>query len=76
MSDVYDLLVTDQQAEVSERRIAALEEIVAARWPWSWVLKRRLRHELRASVRGYSGNFFSRRAEHTTSQWLAQRAGP
>jgi hypothetical protein len=75
MSDVNDLLVTDQQAEQSERRIAALEEIVAARWPQSWVLKRRLRHELRASVHGYSGDFFGRRAEHTTSQWLARHSG-
>jgi hypothetical protein len=48
---------------------------VAASWPQSWILKRRLRRELRASVRGYSGDFFGRRAEHSTSQWLAQHSG-
>jgi hypothetical protein len=76
MSDVQDLLDTDQQDEVNERRLAALEEVMAARWPWRWALATRLRRELRASVRGYDGDFFARRAEHAMCQWMARRAGP
>jgi hypothetical protein len=74
--EVHELLVTDQLDELQEVRIAAVEEVLAAPWPRRLVAARRLRRHLRASVAGYSGSFFERRAEAVTSQWLAHRPQP
>lgn len=55
-----------RQAEMLERRIAALEEITAARWPRRIAVRRRLARDLRASVRGYGWagpEWFWRRAQ-------------
>jgi len=43
----------DWAADATENRIIRLEEIIAARWPRSMFLRRRLARELRASVAGY-----------------------
>jgi hypothetical protein len=41
---------TDDTVDMLEDRITALEELVFARWPRSWLLRRRLARELRASA--------------------------
>ena len=50
---VAESLMTDQLAEVLERRVTSLEELVFARWPRSIAVRRRLARDLRASVAGY-----------------------
>jgi hypothetical protein len=49
-----------------EARVTALEEIIAASGPRAWMLRRRLRRQLRASVAGYDwagGSWRDRRSE-------------
>jgi hypothetical protein len=56
----------DRFDEVRESRISALEEVIAARWPRSVLVKRRLRRRLRDIDRDYSWagqGFASRQAE-------------
>jgi hypothetical protein len=63
----------DRYAEDLEERVIRLEEIVAARWPRSWLLRRRLARELRASVSGYDDmppGFRARRLEAVGDQVL------
>ena len=58
-----------------ERRIAALEEITAARWPRRIMVRRRLARDLRASVRNYGWagpEWFWRRAQAIGDGWLEQ----
>ncbi|WP_300604774.1 hypothetical protein [Trebonia sp.] len=43
----------DWAIDVSEERLTRIEELIAASWPRSMMLRRRLRRELRASVAGY-----------------------
>lgn len=43
----------DEELDAMEERVIALEEIFAARWPRSWLLRWRYARELRASVAGY-----------------------
>ena len=50
----YSIDFSDRTIDICEDRISALEEIVAARWPRSWLLRRRLARSLRASVAGYA----------------------
>ena len=60
--------------EMLERRIAALEEIVAARWPRRILVRRRLARDLRASVRHYSWagpEWFWRRAQAAGDELIA-----
>jgi hypothetical protein len=45
--------MTDWGIDAVEDRVSALEEVIAARWPRSAVLRRRLRRGLRASGAGY-----------------------
>jgi hypothetical protein len=49
-----DFAWTMAHDQMLETRIAALEEVAAARWPRRWLLAARLGRQLRASVRGYS----------------------
>jgi len=64
----------DAYASVLERRVIRLEEIVAARWPRRWFLRRKLAREIRASVAiwdpGYidPGNFHGRRISWASDQ--------
>ncbi len=58
----------DAYAGVLERHVIRLEEVVAApRWPHSWLLRRRLAREIRASVATWDpayiprGDFYGRR---------------
>jgi hypothetical protein len=54
-----------------ENRISALEEVIAARWPRSVLVKRRLRRRLRQIDRDYSWagqSFASRQSEAMTYQ--------
>jgi hypothetical protein len=72
-----ELSVSDDLAELIERRVADMEEVLAAPWPRRLVLARRLRRSLRASVRGYegwAGDFFAQRAEAVMCRWLKHRA--
>jgi hypothetical protein len=64
------------QDEMLERRVAALEALVAARWPARISLRRRLARDLRASVRGYGWvgpEWFWRRAQAVSDEMGAQR---
>jgi hypothetical protein len=47
--------MTDRGLDALEDRIAALEEVIAARWPRSAVLRRQLRRELRSVDAQYAG---------------------
>jgi hypothetical protein len=47
-------------ADAQENRVIRLEEIIAARWPRSWLLRRRLARELRASVARYPEDLIPR----------------
>ena len=63
--------MTDRGLDALEERVAALEEVIAASWPRSAVLRRRLRAGLRASVAGYAWmppDFRRRRCE-----WMGER---
>jgi hypothetical protein len=59
----------DDIASMLERRVIRLEEIVAARWPRSMVLRWRLAREIRASVATWDpeyiprDDFYARRLE-------------
>lgn len=64
---------TDEQAEITELRVIALEEVLAARWPRRIVVRRRLIRDLRASVRGYGWvgpDFESRRIQAIGDGWI------
>lgn len=70
---VTDSLMTDQLAEQLERRVTALEEITAARWPRSIAVRWRLARDLRASVAGYCEacpDFESRRLQAIGDGWI------
>ena len=70
---IADSQITDQEAEILELRITALEEIVAARWPRSIGVRRRLAKDLRESVRGYGWagpDFASRRVQAIGDGWI------
>ena len=64
----------DDQDEITELRITALEELLAARWPRSVLLRRRLARDLRASVRDYGPDagedFTSRRTQAIGDGWI------
>lgn len=63
------------QAEMLERRVAALEEIVAARPLARIAVRRRLARELRASVARYGWvgpEWFWRRAQAIGDSWDGQ----
>jgi hypothetical protein len=64
---------TDRAAGETDLRVLALEEIIAARWPRSVLLRRRLRRDLRASVRHtvHGHGFRERRVESLASGWLS-----
>ena len=63
--------MTDHLAAELQLQIVALEEIVAARWPRSVILRRRLRRDLRASVKHIQGaTWTDRRIEALGSGWL------
>lgn len=62
---------TDSLMDALERRIAALEEVAATRWPARILARRRLRRRLAAAMAGYSGeSFYWRRAESASAEWL------
>lgn len=71
----------DDDAELLEDRVMRLEEIIAARWPRSWLLRRRLAREIRASVAGYPaevyprGDFRGRRVQWASEQVTLTRQG-
>jgi hypothetical protein len=63
---IFSIDVSDWAIESLETRVSAIEEIIAARWPRSWLLKRRLARELRALSATYAWagpSFRARRAE-------------
>ena len=69
----------DDLDEITERRVAAIEEILFARWPRSIAVKRRLRRDLRASVREYgwaADDFQARRFEAVGDGWLGEPLSP
>jgi hypothetical protein len=69
-----DSAMTDQLAEELLLQIVALEEIVAARWPWRIIVRARLRRDLRASVRHVDGRTFTdRRINALGTGWIERR---
>lgn len=67
-----DGLLTDLAADQIERRVVALEEIVAARWPRSLLVRRRLARALRASIAGYrwaGPDFSDQRTQAIGDEW-------
>jgi hypothetical protein len=72
--DMYrESLDTDSLAEHLEYRVAALEEIVAARWPRRILVRARLGRQLRRSVRHFPGKTFAeRRTAAATAEWLSR----
>jgi hypothetical protein len=71
--------IRDSLDDVQEQRIAALEEIVAARWSARIAVRRRLRREIRKQVRAFSSagdSFYWRRGEAVTTGWLLSNEGP
>ncbi|SRR6266498_2997494 len=72
----YAAVVTDSLAGHLERRVTALEEVLAARWPRRLLAAWRLGRQLRKSVAPFPGGTFAdRRAEATTNDWLSGPLG-
>lgn len=71
---IYAIEYGDAMSSVLEGRVIRLEEIVAARWPRSWLLRRRLARELRASAATWDpryiplSDFRARRHEAVSQQ--------
>lgn len=66
-------LATDSLAEHLEYRVAAIEEVIAARWPRRIVVRFRLARQLRVSLRFFPGaTFEERRTAAATADWLDQ----
>lgn len=62
----YSIEMTDAATGALEDRVSALEELLVARWPRSWLLRRRLARKLRASSATFAwagDDFRTRRAE-------------
>ena len=51
----------DETSEQLEDRLTRIEEVIAARWPRSIVVRHRLAAEIRASVAPYPDSFIPRR---------------
>ncbi len=65
--------LTDSLTETLEIRIAALEEVAAARGPGRFLAAWRLGRDLRASIRPWPGMSFRwRRAEAVHNAWLSR----
>ena len=74
----YSVETTDAAAGALEDRVSALEEIIAARWPRSMFLRRRLARQLRASAASFAWagpDFRTRRAE-AMSEDIVNRGKP
>ena len=71
----YEINTMDLGADINEDRISALEEIVAARWPRSMTVRRRLARQLRASAAGYAAmeTDFTRRRSQAVGDELIMR---
>jgi hypothetical protein len=68
-----ELLMTDEFTSELLEQVVAIEEILAARWPRSAVLRARLRRDLRASVRHADGRgFIVRRIEAISTGWISR----
>jgi hypothetical protein len=66
-----DLATTDSLMDHLEARVAALEAVVAAPWPWRILAAWRLGRALRRSVKPFGGETFAwRRVEAVTNDWL------
>jgi hypothetical protein len=63
--------MTDSIEGHLERRVAALEEVLAAPWPRRILLAARLRRTIRETNANFpSGTFWASRAEATANDWL------
>lgn len=63
----------DDDAELLEERVMRLEEIIAARWPRSWLLRRRLAREIRASVARRADDYARGDFRGRRGQWHAEQ---
>ena len=62
----YSIEMSDAAIDALEDRLAALEEVIAARWPRRMVLRRQLARQLRASAATFAWagpDFRTQRAE-------------
>ena len=66
--------MNDELDEITEQRVAELELLIAARWPRSALLRRRLAKDLRKSVKEYggAGDFVASRFEAVGDGWLGE----
>jgi len=70
---------TDSLGSALEARIIALEEILAARWPWRLLAAARLGREVRRSALMFAWagpSFYTRRLEATSNEWLCAARRP
>jgi hypothetical protein len=74
----FSIEMTDLGVDALEDRISAIEEIIAARWPRSTVLRRRLARKLRASDATFrwAGSTFAVRRAEAMSEDIAVRTLP
>jgi hypothetical protein len=64
---------TDELFDILEDRLAALEEVAAARWPARILVRARLGRKLRQSIAPFAGpSFRDRRHEAVTTEWLSR----
>lgn len=68
----FEMTFGDQQMMILERRIIALEEVEASRWPRRILVRARLRRDLRESVAGYGWlpDFEARRIQAIGDGWI------
>lgn len=71
----YSIDFTDWSIASLEARVSGLEELVAARWPRSMFVRRRLARELRASSAtfAWAGDTFARRRSEAIGEQLIEQ---
>lgn len=69
LATIQSLQFGDDEGEVLEDRVTRLEEVIAARWPRRWILRRRLARELRASVAGLAAPDLPRDFRTRREEW-------
>ncbi len=83
IATIHSVEFGDAIADVLENRVTRIEEVIAAPWYRRWLLRRRLRREIRATVSTWDddyiprGDFLGRRQEwamHTASERYDRRA--
>ena len=75
----FSIETSGRAIDVLEDRVSALEEIIAARWPRSMILRRRLARKLRASAATFAWagpDFATRRGEAMSEEIQVRTLAP